>query len=235
MIITLKKNKIHTSIFTHIEKCAGMSLCKLLSINQKTHPYDLRYRHRTLSEDLYFLKNKLHENTNIKKIFFFTCFRNPWDRIVSFYHYLKKLKLDKNSFYWSDAYEICKKGTFSDFVLFAKDNYYKTTIFRTYKSRLLYKNNITTDYVMNFHDLNNDIKYLNYIFGIKEKLPKINTSKHKSYKFYYNSNTEEIIRNIFQEDINEFEFSFDKTNQLKKPSINTQKIEFLLSKNVKFL
>lgn len=234
MIIFPQKN-IKVAVFTHIEKCAGMSLCKLLKINKKSHPYDLRYRHRTLSEDLYYLKVKMKQNLNLNKILFFTCFRNPWDRILSFYFYIRKINLDESSIYWSPYHEICKKGNFHDFIKYAKDNHHLIPTFRTYKSRLVYDNKIITDFIMNFHTLNQDIKCLKHIFDIKEKMPKINTSKHKSYKFYYNSASEEIIRYMFREDIEEFKFSFDKTDQMIKPPVNFNKIKNLSGKNFKIL
>ena len=234
-MIIFPQSLIKLAIFTHIEKCAGMSLCRLLKINKKTHPYDLMYRHRTLPEDLCFVKVKMNKNIDLNKIFFFTCFRNPWDRVLSFYSYIRKINLDESSIYWSSYHEICKKGTFSNFIEYVKHNYHLIPTFRTYKSRLIYNNNIVTDFIMNFHTLNNDIKYLKQIFNIKDKLPKINVSKHKSYKYYYDSTSEEIVRNIFQEDINEFKFSFEKTNQLIKPKTNTLKIKSLLGHNLKIL
>ena len=227
MVIALNKN-IKFSIFTHIEKCAGMSLCKFLNIHKNNKFNNLEKRHNTIKDDIIIIKNffkKINEN----HIFFFTCLRNPWDRMVSFFHYIRELEINENYVFWSKYHEICKKNTFTDFILYANDYPHYIGACKSYKKRLTYEKKFICDYVINYHNIETDIKFLQNIFSIHHNLPRINSSKHKNYKFYYNSNTEEIINKMFQDDIKYFNFCFEKEKQIKKPPINFKKLQFLTS------
>lgn len=233
-MIIISNKKVKFSIFTHIEKCAGMSLCKFFNIHKGNKFNNLEYRHNTIKEDITIL-NKYYNHIKTNDILFFTCLRNPWDRMVSFFHYIRELNIDENYKHWSKYHEICKKGTFTDFINYASKNTKMISTCRSYKERLFYKNQILCDYVINFHKIEQDITFIKNLFGIQKKLPKINSSQHKSYKFYYTSKTQEIVHNMFKDDIKLFNFSFDKTEQIKTPMINTKKIKFLKSKNFKIL
>ena len=203
ILYSSQKNKF--LIYTHIQKCAGMFIAELFKFNASYHHYCSNDRHATLSEDIQFLKDK---KISTNEVFSFTCIRNPWDRIVSFYHFSKQTN-------YANFYELCNKYCFSDFLKFSEENHKKIPAFQTYKSRICHENKIAICFFVNFHNLIYD---LNKIVKIKHNLKKINISEHECYKFYYNSTSEDIIRNIFKEDIEQFNFSFDKTSQLKKPT-----------------
>ena len=230
MIIISNKN-IRFSIFTHIEKCAGMSLCKLFDIHKNNQFNDLEKRHNTIQDDIHIM-NKFFKKIDINQILFFTCLRNPWDRMLSFYHYIKQLNIDKNYPHWSKYHEICKKKTFTDFILYANDYPQFIGACKTYKKRLMYKKYFLCDYIINFHNIYSDIIYLKNIFSIPKKLSIMNSSNHKLYKTYYNSKTIDIVKNIFNEDIEFFNFCFEKTNQIRKPPTNYGKIDSLIYKNI---
>ena len=233
MIIASNEN-IKLSIFTHFEKCAGMSISKFFNIHTNNKFNNLEKRHNTITKDINIL-NKNFRNINLNNIFFFTCLRNPWDRMVSFFHYIREIDITKNHKDWAKYHEICKKMTFTDFVLYANDYPFYIGACKSYKKRLTYKNKILSDYIINYHTIDRDILFLKKIFCINNNLQKMNSSKHKIYKFYYTSKTEEIIRNLFKDDIDFFEYSFDKIKQLKKPPTNIKKIKFLKFNRLKIL
>ena len=238
MIIVSNKN-IKFSIFTHIEKCAGMSLSKLFNIHKSNKFNNLEKRHNTVEEDMSILKN-FFKKIDTNHVLFFTCLRNPWDRMVSFYHYIRELDINKSHKDWSKYHEICKKNTFTDFILYAHDYPNYIGACKPYKKRLLYKKKFICDYVINYHNIYDDIKFLKNIFLIHDNLTIMNSSKHKNYKFYYNSKSEEIIKKIFKDDIDLFNFSFDNPKQIKKPKININKINSFIiespfKKNFKIL
>ena len=73
-------NHKHKFIFIHINKCGGTSIDKVFSGKFRGHKKAFDYKK---------LNPKEFEN-----YFKFTFVRNPWDRVVSFYHYQMKRKWD---------------------------------------------------------------------------------------------------------------------------------------------
>ena len=55
----------------------------------------------------------------------------------------------------------------------------------------------------------NDFKYICDSIGIEmPPIPKINTSKHKKYREYYNEHTKNLVADCFKKDIELFNYEF---------------------------
>ncbi len=205
MIINYKKKKL---IFTHIQKCGGTSV-----INFFNH----RKNHNKIKIDIEYLK-KINEN--VDDYFKFTIIRNPWDRMVSFYHYHKEKTLDKG--FPTTTWNYIKDLNFSEFL--------KSSKFQIWSSR----NNITDyitynkkpyiDYYINFENLEKDFEIIKKISGNHKKLKKHNKSFHFNYKKYYTKETKEIINSLFKAEIDFFNFKFDKKINLKRLNKNLIKL-----------
>ncbi|KAB7613668.1 sulfotransferase family protein [Amylibacter sp. SFDW26] len=139
----------------------------------------------------------------IEQYFVFTIVRNPWDRVVSYYHWLKKQTFDH------PAVKIAQSMPFADFL-------------RNGMMQRSFKNDAAKSYVMD-HDgmdrcnlylrlehLAQDAQILETTLGFKlGELPHDNKSQRdKEYSKYYDDTGREIIAAAFEEDINRFGYEF---------------------------
>lgn len=203
------ENKI---VFVHIPKTGGSSIEKFFNI----YGHDNMGDNKIYDENIMFGKNSQHYDyksilKNSKKeisSYFSFCFvRNPWDKMVSEYFYLRKSKNFKISF--------------KDFVFSIKNQ--KTqgkTHFAEQISFICDKDNkILVDFVGRFENFKKDFKHVCRINNLKIKnIPFENKSEHENYTKYYDQETKDIIYKIYKNDIiflnYEFQYS-PKKNILK--------------------
>lgn len=208
-------------IFVHIPKSAGLSIRSCLREHASTevklsagHPYFKEY------ED--FVKNNDTEKS-IQDYFVFTCSRNPFDRLLSAYFFIKNGGIGLES-------DQCLRDTFAfddlNFTNFIKFELKKITNFDGCKVprpfvgdetprhfhpqvKFIDKNHI--DYVMRFEDLENHFSFVCSKLGIpKLELPKRNlgTKKIEDYKEHYTEETRQIVELIYKEDLEYFNYEF---------------------------
>lgn len=226
MILNIKNFKF---VFVHIPKCGGTSISHCLSLgNEEFYKYN-GFRHNTLTQDITF-SQKQNCYINPDEIFIFSSVRNPWDRFVSIYHFHRIIK--ENDYPWI---EFCKKHSFLDFIKYGEDNHEKMIVYNTYKEFLFYNGKLKSDYIIDFNNLKNDFALISKLLKNKKKLPKINSTDHKEYRFYYNSYAEESIRKHFLEDIELFKFSFEEPKKITLPKPNFQKIKLLFPNETKIM
>lgn len=179
-------------IFVHVPKCAGVSVCNALFGN-------LAGGHTTLEE--YF---HIFEPSRILSYYKFSIVRNPWDRIVSAFHFLKAGGLSEADRRWAEE-NIGDYDDFGDFVRgwVNEENIWKRHHFipqhhyivdRKYKVKL--------DFVGRFERLENDFKVIANAIGCDSTIgQKINTSARRDYRSYYDESTVKIVENVYAEDI----------------------------------
>ncbi len=194
------------AIFIHIPKCAGVSINQAIFGN-------LAGGHTTLDHYL-----KIFEPHCINSYFKFTIVRNPWDRLVSAYFFLKKGGFREKDRDWFND-ELSSFTDFDDFVKswVNKQNIWKEDHFRPqYHYMLDKRRKIPLDFVGFLENLNDDFTYITKKIGITCCLHTSNKSKHKNYQDYYNDETKEIIREVYSEDIKMLGYNFDNTNLQKQ-------------------
>jgi hypothetical protein len=144
-------------------------------------------------------------NPDVFNIYFkFTFVRNPWDRLVSTYH-------------WSTR----GYPTFTDFVNFIdklftkyKDNNleaypeYNKHCASHYLPQYLYTGDDVKIY--RFEDFNNGVKDLCKHLGITTQVKHINLGKHKHYSCYYTDDLIKIVARVYAEDIKRFGYTFER-------------------------
>jgi hypothetical protein len=142
---------------------------------------------------------------DLEGYFSFCIVRNPWDRVVSIYHFAEKEQLYK-------LYGFSKDIDFTEYckiLLEYKDDPY---FIATNKQVDWLKGYCPPKEMLRFENLNEDFSNMlkNYnIAHISDKLPHLNSTKHSNYKDYYTSETKKIIANIFEEDIDTLKYTFD--------------------------
>jgi chondroitin 4-sulfotransferase 11 len=182
--------------FFHIPKAAGTSICMALFGYQVGH---LNF-------------NRLY-NSNPKKAmtyYKFTFVRNPWDRLISAYHFLLSGGMNANDMNWGQ-HNLTNYIDFNDFV----KNWLNEKNINTYvhfipQHRFLESSNriIKVDFVGKTETLNRDIEIVSNKLGKQIFLEKINESKHASYVDYYNQESINTVSRVYERDIELFGYKF---------------------------
>ncbi len=188
------------AIFVHIPKCAGVSVCRSLFGN-------LAGGHTTLS-----LYCNVFEPKKFLRYFKFAFVRNPWDRLVSAYHFLRRGGFCDDDRQWFKR-ELSGYNDFDDFVRHwvTEENVLKYRHFWPQSHYLVDRNNpgVTVDYIGFFENIDDDFHHVARILGVEAELPRSNESAHRDYKAYYSAETRRIVKLVYDEDINRFGYDFD--------------------------
>jgi hypothetical protein len=149
-----------------------------------------------------------HSNDDIDQIFKFSIVRNPWDRTVSAFHYLKQTWQKKPS--KRNLTIIDKNETFKDFVKnkLAVEGVEINPHFRHQYPNVEYNKKIFVDFIGRFENLQNDWNKIAAIIDAPEKLPHNNSSKHNHYRTYYDDETVKTVQKIYSRDIKLLKYKF---------------------------
>jgi hypothetical protein len=178
-------------IFIHINKTAGSSIEKALKIPSE---------HKTALEKIQQIGQK-----NWDKKFTFTVIRNPWDKVVSHYHY--RVKTNQTDL-GVNPVEFTKwvKLTYGDKNAFYYDN---PKMFMPQVDWIADKNaKILVDKIIYFENLESDFNVVLQKLGRTITLPHVKKSNHGIYREYYDPETIEIVNNWFGRDIEIFGYHF---------------------------
>ena len=222
-------SKTKKFIYIHINKCAGTSirnflkpdLLEISNLDSNPWPKD----HVTLQE-LYDIMDTDEFNSFYK----FAVIRNPYDRLGSIYNYA--LHVTNNNGYdvktedipiSKKPYSLFNMSTFESFILSLPkhkkicDSSEQTynTMFSSITEYLSVDGEIKIDRVIPFENLNADLKIIQKKLNLTDKvgdgLPHLNQGdKHLkgSYKNWYTPEMVEIVNNVYEDDIKNFEFKF---------------------------
>jgi hypothetical protein len=155
--------------------------------------------HRTAQEMKAFLGNTTWDN-----IFTFTMVRNPWDRILSMYNFRRKRG------------NIPMELSFREYVLeFSK--YQSSALFK-YRAHyygvsdyIMEDGKVIVDFIARFEKRNEDLAFIAQRLGLKE-LGKISVQKAtlpgSHYSQFYDEETKEIIKQVYEREIEIFGYEF---------------------------
>jgi len=205
-MLHMKQKPLFTKepLFIHIPKTGGMSVKRTLGINNWNHI-------------------KLTRISNVEHYFSFSFVRNPWDRMVSFYHYFK-LQVERNFGNARpnvNAILASKTNGFGGFCASVENSNIEDTVWPKHpdsygalmkpQSWWLkdHNGNLGVDFIGKFENLDDDFSKVCEITGIDKKpLSRHNRSSHKPYREYYNTDVRNIVGRIYREDIENFKYSF---------------------------
>lgn len=202
-------------LFLWMPKAAGMSISRALSFAYGLHYRALENRSDnflpTLQAVTFYhshipslVDNGVVSQQWMDNAFKFAFVRNPWDRLVSLYHWLGHKKTGPPFKDWLQSV--------------VRANYERPG---SQNIRGLYQANRLVDwlrpegiwlpdYIGKFETLNTDWVTIQKILGITVSLPHGNQSIHKPYPYYYNPETRRLVEKRFEEDIDLFKYTFQE-------------------------
>jgi len=190
-------------IFVHIPKSAGRSVRESLFNNAPG-------AHRTLAGYQAVLAPKL-----FAECFKFTFVRNPWDRLVSAFFYLKNKDMRSNQ-HWAKE----NLSSFEDFNTFVTrwltpENIWSYVFFRPqYHFICLEGKQSAVDFIGFYENLLPDFRIvcdrIKSSATLQEK--NRNSLRDRNYREYYNDQSREIVANIYADDIKLFGYTFDNSS-----------------------
>lgn len=190
--------KKHKCIFIHIPKAAGTSIRSMLGAppTPRDHmPYSVYEQ----------------ASPNLFKVYYkFTFVRNPWDRLVSSYFYLKKGGNGKEDLKYKEYFDK-NFETFEKFVIEFLD------VNIIYKHQLLIPQSLylydqwgslKVDFVGKIENIERDFKEVSNHIGISLKIPKVNMSNHSDYKELYTEEMKSKVAKLYADDLHNFTYQF---------------------------
>jgi chondroitin 4-sulfotransferase 11 len=143
-------------------------------------------------------------------IYSFALVRNPWDRLVSAYHFLSQGGLNPPDRADADRYVRHYTG-FNEFVseAFRDDSILGQIHFRPQHEWISDENAVIADYVGRFEELQHHVSAFLALAGLPDyKLQHVNRARHKHYKQYYSRQSIDIVRDIYARDIELFGYEY---------------------------
>jgi len=187
-----RHDRVDTFRFIHINKSGGSSIEKALH---------LPIRHRTVLQ----YKEELGA-IRWDKLFKFSVVRNPWDKVVSHYHYrvaTNQTGMGVNPMSFADWVRAAYRDRNPAF-------YDKPMMFMAQTEWLVDETgSIDVDYVARFENLSADFRRAcELLHRPVVELPHEKKSVRRDFRFYYDSETMQIVADVFRKDLENFHYSF---------------------------
>jgi Sulfotransferase family len=193
-------------LFVHIPKTAGNSIQSALRNYSEDELVALRKEQDGIER--FGLRNPIYPvkkhsilaeyraalgDAEFGKLYKFTCVRNPWDRMVSYYFTPTQHQGTWNRKKFKDV--ISKVLTAADYL-------------RLGKSEDPFGN---VNYIMRFENLQDDFRTVCAALDISpETLPQYNRSNREHYSRYYDDELRELVRERFGTEIGRFGYAFEE-------------------------
>lgn len=184
-------NDKHKHSFIHIPKCAGHSMQSEKWVGNTCHT--------TVKEFI--------ENSEWREDYFsWTFVRNPLDRLLSSYFWVKREKYVFSDWHRQLTREHCKD--FNTFVHWLNNaNIEEDILLKPQYLHVTYDDVIKVNFIGRFENLSKDWSYVtNKVIGKKIKLLHKNKTNHKHYMEYYNKELIQIVYNKYKKDFKLFNY-----------------------------
>jgi hypothetical protein len=194
----------HRCIFVHVPKCAGISLVRSLFGDFDCGHTNLR-RYQIMFAPAEF-----------NQYFKFTIVRNPYDRLVSAFLFLKKGGVNDKDKQWAEK----NLAAYDTFDAFAREGLSKRNIrlalhFRPQSEFIcVRKNRPGLDFFGYYENLPADFAFISRKLGINATLAEANrnASREKDYRQYYTDASRKIVADLYAADLRILGYDFDNAN-----------------------
>ncbi|MCX7553458.1 sulfotransferase family 2 domain-containing protein [Marinicella sp. S1101] len=203
----------HQFVFVHIRKAAGTSLRQILeqvSLPKNNHWWYKLLSRGGLAIDYHNYSYRKHANLveaersmpadKFTSYFKFAVVRNPWDRLVSEYEYIKTQPTHSR-------FKRLKAFSFAEFVEFQA----KRPAAHQVNALRLKSGEIGCDYIGKLETLDESLEVIAKFTGLNfEHLPHINKIQRRDYRNYYDDDLVSRVGSLWFDDIRNFDYQFDK-------------------------
>jgi len=181
-------------LFVHINKCAGSSIRKSLSIPSGPHMTALELRQEV-------------GLAGWRKAFTFAFVRNPWDRVLS--QYLYRLKKNKHGIVnQGTSFEEWLRQVLQDQ---ARPQYDTPRLFLPQTDWVFDANGeLLVDYIGRFESLHEDMETVYKNIGHQFPFPHLNKTQHEHYSVYYSRISIALVAEVYARDVEIFGYTFDR-------------------------
>jgi chondroitin 4-sulfotransferase 11 len=186
------------ALFIHIPKTAGRSLVKsLFNVNSVEHANAEWYQR--IDPDRF------------DRYFKFAIVRNPWDRLVSAWTYLREggAKSSEDDTAWGEFFH--RFDNFEDFVChwLTPENIRRKHLFTPQSEFVTDRfGGMAMDFVGRYERLNEDFDVICEKLGMDVKLPHLNSSKRVGYREFYTDRSRDVVAEIYARDVELFQYQF---------------------------
>ena len=213
------------SIFVHIPKCAGCSLWEALCKSEHCEHSEPRGPNSKLSLQSKFGSSTLEYfghgegrmlkpfpcHDSYKNYFSFSFVRNPWDRLVSTFFFLKSGGHHKNDMSAYSKYMKTHSESFKEFIIekFNNEAINQVIHLKPQHHWICQNDQVCVDFLGKTESLQNNVNELCSALNIESiELRHLNQSTHKHYAEYYDNETREIVAEKYARDIEYFGYKF---------------------------
>jgi len=184
-------------IFIHIPKAAGTSVALTLFNQGSSHiPW---FDYYNANPDKF------------RRYYKFSFVRNPWDRVVSTYFFLKRGGMNEADAAWAKA-NLANYPTFESFVKgwLNEDNIHSWEHFRPqYYFICDEEGRVQVDFVGRVENMEHDFNVVAARLGCSRPLAKVNVGNLKHYSQYYTEESREIVARVYARDVELFKYTFE--------------------------
>jgi hypothetical protein len=202
----------HQFVFVHIRKAAGTSLRQILeqvSLPKNNHWWYKLLSRGGLAVEYHNYSYRKHSNLieaersmpteKFNKYFKFAIVRNPWDRLVSEFEYIKTQPTHSR-------FKKLSALKFNEYVSYQSG---RSAAHQVHALQL--KNGeLGCDFIGKLETLEQSLTVISAKTGLDfSQLPHINQVNRRDYRNYYDDNLAEQVAELWQEDISAFKYTFE--------------------------
>jgi hypothetical protein len=192
----------HRAIFIHVPKTAGMSIYGSFGIDRPATG-----RHVPLSGF------KAFDKDFCDRAFKFTIVRNPWDRLVSAFHYLKHVPIGCDDKAWGTRH-LSSYDSFQDFVAALENPVFRAFLmtWRHFMPQWYFicdrSGRPGADLIVRFEDLERGTRFVAEHLGLPFAPARQNASPRRDYKDYYSDRGRQLVGRMYRRDCAIFHYTF---------------------------